>query len=280
MSRTAQKQTKETKRASAWPGVPRLPSFPSFASVQLLVAFLFVAGCSQDARKAPLSDLQCYPSQITLTSAKARQPLVVQATYADGVTRDVTPKAKFTLANPRLANLTHAVLSPLSEGRTELRVAFAGRSLVVPVSVTGATVQPPLSFRHEVMPVFTKAGCNAGACHGTSRGKDGFHLSLYGFDPDGDYFRLTREQIGRRINLALPKESLMVQKGLGAVQHTGGVRFTTNSELYQTLVSWLTAGAPQDPTNVCKLTGIEMFPNAAVMEGSNTTQRFIVRAHY
>src|SRR5439155_23609576 len=148
------------------------------------------------------------------------------------------------------------------------------------ITVSNAAAQPPISFRQDVMPVFTKAGCNAGSCHGSSRGKDGFRLSLFGFDPEGDYFRLTREQIGRRINLAIPEESLIVQKGLGAVQHTGGVRFGTNSDLCRTLIAWLAAGAPKDPPQVAKVTGIEIFPKSAVLEGSNTVQRLIVRAQY
>jgi hypothetical protein len=248
--------------------------------IVVLVAGFLLAGCSADDRKAKLTGLQCYPPEIKLNSARARQEIVVQAVYADGVTRDVTARAGFSMANSQVARIAQAVVSPLTNGETELRVTFGGRSQIIPVSVSAAMVAPPISFKLDVMPVFSKAGCNTGACHGTSRGKDGFHLSLFGFDPDGDYFRLTREQIGRRINLAIPAESLIVQKGLGAVQHTGGVRFTTNSELCRTLVGWLDAGAKADPTNVARLTSIEIFPKSAVMEGSNTLQRFIVRAHY
>ena len=170
---------------------------------------------------------------------------MVQAGYADGVTCDVTAQARCTIADRRLARFEQGAVVPLADGKTELQVTYDGRTLTVPVTISDAATQRPISFKLDVMPVFMKAGCNAGACHGTSRGKDGFHLSLFGFDPDGDYFRLTREQIGRRINLALPEESLIVRKGLGAVQHTGGVRFGTNSGLYQTLVAWLTAGAPE-----------------------------------
>jgi hypothetical protein len=240
--------------------------------------FLCVApsGCT----RKPVSDLQCYPPAINLSGAQARQRVVVQAGYADGVTCDVTTQARCQIADRRLARFEEGAVVPLADGKTELRVTFDGRALAVPVTVSGAATPRPTSFRLDVMPVFMKAGCNAGACHGTSRGKDGFHLSLFGFDPDGDYYRLTREQIGRRVNLALPEESLIVEKGLGAVQHTGGVRFGTNSGLYRTLVAWLTAGAPNDPTNIPKLTGIEIFPKAAVLEGSNAVQRFIVRAHY
>lgn len=240
-------------------------------------AVLF-SGCGPAAK--PGSVLEAFPQEIHLDSAKARQGLVVQVTEADGVTRDVTQRAAYKLANSKLARLEHATLFPMADGRTELKVAYGGRTVMLPVVVSNSAVQPSVSFKLDVMPVFTRAGCNAGACHGTSRGKDGFHLSLYGFDPDGDYYRLTREQIGRRVDLGIPQESLIVQKGLGAVQHTGGVRFGTNSDLCQTLMAWLSAGAPQDSTNVAKPTGIEIFPKTAVLEGSNSLQHFIVQAHY
>lgn len=245
-------------------------------SAILLATILALAGCT---KPSPFQ-LSAFPPEIQLDSAKARQQLTVQITQADDITRDVTTQATFKLADPKLARLEHATVFPLTNGRTELQVAFGGKSVSVPVVISNATTTPAISFKLDVMPVFTRAGCNSGACHGTSRGKDGFHLSLFGFDPDGDYYRLTREQIGRRINLGIPQESLIVQKGLGAVQHTGGVRFGTNSDLCQTLIGWLAAGAPDDPTNVARATGIEIFPKTAVLEGSNAVQRFIIQARY
>ncbi|HEV2392871.1 MAG TPA: DUF1549 and DUF1553 domain-containing protein [Verrucomicrobiae bacterium] len=229
---------------------------------------------------APASDIKVYPPVIQLVSASARQQVDVQANYADGITRDVTSQAALSSGNEGIARIEKTTLIPAGDGRTDLRVVFDGRTVVVPVTVSNALVRAAVSFKLDVMPVFTKAGCNAGACHGTSRGKDGFHLSLFGFDPDGDYYRLTREQIGRRVNLGIPQESLIVQKGLGAVQHTGGVRFGTNSDLCQTLVKWLAAGATNDPPNIAKLIGIEIFPKSAVLAGSNSVQRFVVQAHY
>ena len=74
----------------------------------------------------------------------------------------------------------------------------------------------PVSFRLDVMPVFFRAGCNSGGCHGAAAGKDGFHLSLFGYDPAGDYYRLTQQIVGRRIDLAAPEQSLLLQKSLGA----------------------------------------------------------------
>ena len=117
----------------------------------------------------------------------------------------------------------------------------------MPVKVAQATVQPPLSFRLDVMPVFMRAGCNTGSCHGAARGKDGFRISLFGFDPEGDHFRLTREMVGRRINLAVPSDSTLLEKGdrRGAA-HRAASGSRPSSELYQTLHGWIEAGAPND----------------------------------
>jgi hypothetical protein len=225
-------------------------------------------------------DFKCYPPTIHLAFANASQRFVVQVTAGEGMTRDVTEQASCIVADPKVARVNQATVLPVADGKTALLVIFEGTTNAVPIVVSKAAFAPAISFRLNVMPVFTKAGCNSGACHGTSRGKDGFHLSLFGFDPEGDYSRLTKEQIGRRINLAIPEESLIVQKGLGVVQHTGGVRFGTNSDLCQTLVSWLRAGATNDPPTIAKVTDIEIFPKTAVLEGSNAVQQFIVQAHY
>src|SRR5215467_8073490 len=75
------------------------------------------------------------------------------------------------------------------------------------------------SFRLDVMPVFFRAGCNSGGCHGAAIGKDGFHLSLFGYDPSGDYYRLTQQIIGRRVDLAVPEQSLVLLKATGSVRH-------------------------------------------------------------
>jgi hypothetical protein len=255
---------------------------------------LLLTSCSKENRPASLTALHSYPPSIELTGQQSRQSIVIQAEYSDGTTRDVTTEARVRIADPRYARLllslpqsgatnkttTALAVLPIANGSTELSTTFGGRTLKTPVKVSNATTQKEVSFKLDVMPVFMKAGCNAGSCHGTSRGKDGFHLSLFGFDPDGDYYALTRQQIGRRINLAYPEESLIVQKGLGAVQHTGGVRFDTNSDLCQTLLKWLAAGALKDPPEVAKLSGIEIFPKSAVIAGANSGQRFIVRARY
>ncbi len=154
-----------------------------------------------------------------------------------------------------------ATFYPLADGTTKLAITFGGQSLSVPVKVSQATVLTQLSFRLDVMPVFMRAGCNTGSCHGAARGKDGFRISLFGFDPEGDHYRLTREMVGRRINLAVPSDSTLLEKAIGAVQHTGGKRFEPSSELYQTLHHWIEMGASNDDVSkLPKPVGIGSVP--------------------
>lgn len=193
-----------------------------------------------------------FPGEIKLTTSRDRQSIVVQATFADGITRDVTGEATMNPADAKLIRRVGATFFPAANGATTLTVAYGGKTVAVPVKVAQALVQTPLSFRLDVMPVFMRAGCNTGSCHGAARGKDGFRISLFGFDPDGDYFRLTREMVARRISLAVPSDSTLLAKATGAVNHTGGKRFETTSELYQTLHGWIEAGIPTTMQPSCR----------------------------
>src|SRR5665213_496566 len=175
-----------------------------------------------DGPALTLAKVEVFPPDVALATNRGRQVFVVQATFADGLTRDVTAEAKSTLTNPALAKLDKNILTPLADGATEMKVEFGGKIVAVPLTVKDAAKDRPISFKLDVMPVFLRNGCNQGSCHGAARGKDGFRLSLFGFDPDGDHFRLTREMNGRRVNLALPNESLLIEKATGRVAHTGG----------------------------------------------------------
>ncbi|MGB7343561.1 MAG: cell surface protein, partial [Pirellulaceae bacterium] len=161
-----------------------------------------------------LTAIRVYPPDVNLTNARDRQSVIVQSVFADGITQDVTDLAAFSLADPSLARLDSNLLYPTANGTTELKVEFAGHKATLPVVVKDCATTPPISFKLDVMPIFMRAGCNTGSCHGAARGKDGFMLSLFGYDPDGDHFRITRQVPGRRINLALPEESLLIQKSV------------------------------------------------------------------
>ena len=113
-----------------------------------------------------------------------------------------------------------------------------------------AAPEESTSFRRDVMPVLFRAGCNSGTCHGSARGKDGFMLSLFGYDPKGDYERIVHEMVGRRVNAAVPEQSLLLLKAIGAVPHTGGKLFARDSDYYKTILRWIAAGTPDDSGTV------------------------------
>ena len=227
-----------------------------------------------------LVDVQVYPKDANIFTQRGKQSLVVQAKYSDSTTRDVTAEAKYTFADPKFAKLDKGTLLPLADGETTLKIEFGGRTLSVPVKVKDAAKERPVTFSMDVMPIFTKGGCNAGSCHGSTRGKDKFRLSLFGFDPQRDYFCLTREEFGRRINTARPDDALIIEKAVGRVPHTGGKIFEEKSWMYDNLVEWLAAGAPNDPANTPKVVDLEIYPTQAVLEGPDTLQQLTVRAKY
>jgi hypothetical protein len=224
--------------------------------------------------------INVYPPDVNLTTVRDRQAVIVQAVYASGITEDVTDAAKYSLPDSSLARLETNVLYPVADGNTELKVEFGGHTVSLPVVVKDAIADPPVSFQLDIMPIFMRAGCNTGSCHGAARGKDGFMLSLFGYDPAGDHFRITRQAPGRRVNLAIPQESLLITKSIGAVPHTGGKRFELDSEYGQALVRWHQAGVPIDPAAVPAVTKVEVFPEGAVLNGEGAKQRISVRAHY
>ncbi len=150
-------------------------------------------------------------------------------------------------------------------------------ALLLPITLVAETAP---SFRRDVMPIFFRAGCNAGTCHGSARGKDGFMLSLFGYDAKGDYYRITQEMVGRRINLAAPEQSLMLLKAIGKVPHTGGELFTKDTSYYKTLLDWIAAGAPDDDQAVSSPVEITLAPDRIVFDGGKSTQQMQVTARY
>lgn len=224
--------------------------------------------------------LQVYPTEIKMNSAAAYQNVIAVAQRSDGVTLDVTDQVEWKLAEPSLAKIENFQVKPLADGQTQLVAKWQGFTAETPLTVTDATKPRPVSFQQDIMPLLTRTGCNTGSCHGAARGKDGFRMSLFGFDPQGDYQRITREIGVRRINLAIPEQSLMLLKAAGAVPHTGGKRMEPNGVYYNTMLAWLQAGAPNDPTTPPACTKVEVFPPQAVLEGEGATQRMVAVAHY
>ncbi len=234
-----------------------------------------------NAKMATLQSIEILPPSFSLETKRDSHKVVVMARFADGTTKDVTKHANLRLADSKLAKLESDVLKPLADGTTEVLASLANQTAKAALTVKQAATDRPISFNLDVMPIFLRTGCNSGGCHGAARGKDGFRLSLFGFDPDGDYTRLTREMAGRRINLAIPEESTLLEKAVGSVPHSGNQCFEPGSIYYKTLVEWISNNTPKDDsTKIAKVTGIEIYPTQAVLEGRNATQQITVRAKY
>ncbi|MBP3957892.1 DUF1549 domain-containing protein [Gemmata sp. G18] len=107
---------------------------------------------------------------------------------------------------------------------------------------TGGKVKN-VDFERHIMGLVSKAGCNAGGCHGSFQGKNGFRLSLFGYEPSADFANLTRDNLGRRVNVVRPDESLLLLKATGQTQHDGGMRFGKDSWVYNVFREWIRAGA-------------------------------------
>jgi hypothetical protein len=118
----------------------------------------------------------------------------------------------------------------------------------------------PPSFVNDVLPVLTRLGCNQGACHGKNAGQNGFRLSLRGYAPEWDHRWITREFDGRRVNTAVPEDSLLLRKPLGLVPHEGGKLLRAGGREHQVLLAWIRAGAPGPVAGEPQIKSLEAHP--------------------
>ena len=236
------------------------------------------APAAQQEVVADVANLAIYPPEVVLDHGDDYQGVIAVVTRANGVTLDVTDQVEWLVEGA--ARLEGHRLTPIADGTTVLRASYGTHQAEAPVKVTNVGEHPAVSFRNDVMPIFLRSGCNAGGCHGSSRGKDGFRLSIFGFDPAGDYFRLTREQAVRRINLSLPDESLLLTKTVGVVPHTGGKCYEPDSVYAKTIRNWIAAGAQNDVATALAVPSVQIYPPRAVFEGEGATQRFLAVATY
>lgn len=241
-------------------------------------------------------ELEILPSEIELSDSKDVHRLLLIRRLPDGSTEDLTSKAKWQTDDSSVAVVDGSLVSPTGDGITwvsaEIEQDMAATSpnaratdgnriqVRAKVTVRNSTAVTDLSFRCDVLAVLTKAGCNSGKCHGSASGKDGFRLSLYGFDPPGDHYRLTREMNGRRVNVVDPESSLLIQKALGNVDHTGGGPIVADTPHYHVLIDWIRSGAKGDSSSNPIPTGIRVLPDAAVFAQSGQDQQMIVLAEF
>jgi WD40 repeat protein len=234
------------------------------------------------------------PAEIVLDGPFAATQLVITGRLADGRRVDLTRSVSFlptadaaadTAANPlRLVSIAAGgLVRPLADGAGRLRVAFGtgpgAVAATVPVRVRAAEQMPDVDFIRDVNPVLARMGCNQGTCHGAAKGKNGFKLSLRGYDPVFDLRALTDDHGSRRVNLASPDDSLMLLKASAAVPHQGGLLAKPEEPNYQVVRRWIDQGAKLDLATP-RVVRIAVSPATAVIDLPGRRQQFRVVATY
>jgi hypothetical protein len=231
-------------------------------------------------KPADIQKFEVYPTKITLKGADDAQQLVLTATLAGDRLQDLTADVKYEAADPKVVRVTSGGrLIPLTNGTTEVTVSYGDKSLKVPVTAEKCDVNLPINFGNQIVPIFTKLGCNSGGCHGKASGQNGFKISLLGFEPEVDYAALVKEDRGRRLFPSAPDNSLLLLKATGGVAHGGGKRMEVNSDEYRLVRRWIAAGTPFGQPTDPKVTHITVVPDHRIMTRNNK-QQFAAYAHY
>lgn len=136
-----------------------------------------------------------------------------------------------------------------------------------------------VDFERHIMGLLGRAGCNMGSCHGSFQGKGGFQLSLFGYEPDKDYYRITRDGQGRRINLSDPESSVLLLKATGQVEHGGNVRFTRESWQYKVMLQWIKDGAVRE-AGAGEVASIRMEPAELAFKKPGEEKQVVVKARF
>ncbi len=248
--------------------------------------------------------LTVLPTIIHFTGPADYAQLVITATLGDGLTLDVTDQALIE-CDASMLRVDGSLVQPVSGGKTELVVRAGNQVTTIPVTIYLPDAPFVPDFRRDVNPVLTRLGCNGGTCHGSAGGKQGFKLSLRGYDPLFDVRALSDDMAARRVNLAWPDDSLMLRKAIAAVPHTGGQLIKPNSRYHWLVRQWIAGGAVLDAddgleghhtaddglegnrtaddghrTAARRVAGIEVFPANPVLADAGASQQLRIEATY
>ena len=199
----------------------------------------------------------------------------------EGFHTDVSDQFRFESRDEKLFQKSKDHWIAKKEGTTFIDVIGPSNDPIGEIQVTihpGLKDIPP-NFLDHIQPILTKSGCNNGACHAKPGGRNGFELSVFGFDPDSDYQEIVYEGRGRRVFPANADQSLLLMKPSLRTPHEGGKQLEEDSAFYQTLVQWIQAGMPFQRDEAPKLQSVQIAPNGGRLK-KNTQFNLQVIAHY
>jgi hypothetical protein len=217
---------------------------------------------------------------MTLLPKARLHHVLITGLRKDGFEQDLTDLASYSSDRPEVATVEPGgVVRGLTAGTATIRARVEQHTVLCKVKVEPAPADPQLSFVSDVMPVLSKAGCNAGSCHAKPEGQNGFKLSVFAYDPKSDYANIVKGDRGRRIFPAYPEESLFLKKPTMTVEHEGGQRFERGSAEYLILRDWIRQGMPFSQPDDPSLVNIKVVPAARRFQ-KGASQHLLVLADY
>ncbi len=228
-------------------------------------------------REQALVGLEVQPREIRLSNRFDYVQLLVTGKLASGESIDATRMVETRLSADIAAVSRSGLVRPRADGKAKLTLSLAGKSVDVGVVVLGLATPVHVDFVHDVAPVLSRLGCNAGTCHGSAQGKNGFKLSLRGYDPLFDVRALVDDNASRHVNLSAPETSMMLAKPTGALPHVGGALMQPGEPYYEILRSWIADGARYDQTTP-RVARIEVYPSNPVIPRIGGKQQLRVLA--
>lgn len=247
--------------------------------VQAVKRNVDVVSAEQLPKQAVVASLDVQPKSIELTDRFDYAQLLVTGKLATGETMDVTRMVKLELSQPVLEMSATGLVWPKADGQAELRVIMGSQTVKLPVKVSGMSSDAPVDYAHDVTPALSKMGCNQGTCHGSAQGKNGFKLSLRGYDPIFDVRALTDDLACRRVNPVSPDDSLMLLKASAGVPHMGGQLTRQGEAYYEILSNWIVSGGKLNSASP-RVVRIEVQPMNPVVPYIGDRQQVRVMATY
>jgi hypothetical protein len=225
-----------------------------------------------------IKSLHIEPSPLTLINGRDERRVLVMGKTDAGKLVDLTSVATLKSESPTV-EVIEGYIRGKAKGDAMVKVSAAGKETKVAVKVEDASM-PPVRFVRDIEPLLSKVGCNAGTCHGSAKGKNGFKLSLRGYDPQFDYQALINDLSGRRFNRVNVDESLMLLKPTGEVPHEGRQVIKPKSREYDLIRQWIAEGAAYEEPAVGRATKLEILPGEVEIDLPGRTQQLLVVAHY